>query len=165
MFGFGSIGPIIQTDLVMYPGFSGGPLVDATGGVRGLNTSALSRGSAITIPTSTVRTVVEALLSHGKVRRGYLGISSQMVRLPTELAESIGQETALLLVNVEPESPAAAAGLLMGDTLVALDGQPVRDVDDLMALLGGDRVGRKVPAQIVRGGERRDLNVTIGERV
>ena len=143
----GEIDRYLQTDVLMYPGFSGGPLL-AGEAFAGINSSALLRGASVTIPATTVRRVVESLVSHGRVRRGYLGISSQMVRLPTELAESIGQETALLLVNVEPESPAAAAGLLMGDTLVALDGQPVRDVDDLMALLGGDRapgVAGRVP--------------------
>src|SRR5690606_21333723 len=84
---YGSVGPVIQTDVVMYPGFSGGPLIDAGGGVRGLNTSALSRGSSVTIPTARVREVIDALLAHGKVRRGYLGIGAQPVRLPTALAE------------------------------------------------------------------------------
>jgi S1-C subfamily serine protease len=160
----GEIDRYLQTDVLMYPGFSGGPLLVGNA-LAGINSSALLRGASVTIPVNTVRRVVEALVSHGRVRRGYLGISTQTVRLPADLAESVGQETALLLVSVEPESPAGAAGLMMGDTLVSLDGQPVRHHDDLIALLSGDRVGRKVPAQIVRGGERRDLNVTVGERV
>jgi S1-C subfamily serine protease len=160
----GEIDRYLQTDVLMYPGFSGGPLLVGNA-LAGINSSALLRGASVTIPANTVRRVVEALVSHGRVRRGYLGISTQTVRLTADLAESVGQETALLLVSVEPESPAGAAGLMMGDTLVSLDGQPVRHHDDLIALLSGDRVGRKVPAQIVRGGERRDLNVTVGERV
>jgi S1-C subfamily serine protease len=160
----GEIDSYLQTDVLMYPGFSGGPLL-AGNALAGINSSALLRGASVTIPTATVRRVVEALVSHGRVRRGYLGISTQAVRLPADLAERVGQETALLLVSVEAESPAGAAGLIMGDILVTLDGQPVRHHDDLIALLSGERVGRKVPVQIVRGGEQRDLNVTIGERV
>ena len=164
MFGFGSIGPIIQTDLVMYPGFSGGPLVDAAGGVRGLNTSALSRGSAITIPTSTVRTVVEALLSHGKVRRGYLGIGAQPVRLPAPLAVQLEQEVGLMLVSIEAGSPAEQGGLLLGDILVALDDYVLESVDELLMQLGPDRVGSEINLRVIRGGNLLDVAVTPGER-
>ncbi|MDT8306314.1 MAG: trypsin-like peptidase domain-containing protein [Anaerolineae bacterium] len=159
----GEIDRYLQTDVLMYPGFSGGPLLVGNA-FAGINSSALLRGASVTIPATTVRRVVEALLSHGRVRRGYLGVSTQPVRLPAALAESTGQETALLVVSVEPGSPAGEAGLLMGDTIIALDGAPVRHHDDLVALLTGDRAGRKVPLHIVRGGEQRELNVTIGER-
>jgi S1-C subfamily serine protease len=159
----GEIDRYLQTDVLMYPGFSGGPLL-AGNTFAGINSSALVRGASVTIPATTVRRVVEALLSHGRVRRGYLGVSTQPVRLPAPLAESVGQETGLLIVNVEPDSPAGEAGLLLGDTLVRLDGEPVRHHDDLVGLLSGERVGRKVPLQVVRGGELRELNVTIGER-
>jgi S1-C subfamily serine protease len=160
----GRVEPYLQTDLVMYPGFSGGPLVDVAGGVLGLNTSALLRGISLAVPTPTVRQVVETLLAHGRVRRGYLGVGAQPVRLPADLAEQVGQETGLLLVSVEPDAPADEAGLTLGDTIVALDGQPVRHMDELLALLGGDRVGASVPAGIVRGGQTQELTVTIGER-
>jgi S1-C subfamily serine protease len=160
----GRVEPYLQTDLVMYPGFSGGPLVDVNGEVLGLNTSALLRGISLAVPTPTVRQVVETLLAHGRVRRGYLGVGAQPVRLPADLAESLGQETGLLLVSVEPGAPADAAGLTLGDTIVALDGQPVRHMDELLALLGADRVGASVPISIVRGGQAQELTVTIGER-
>jgi len=160
----GRVEPYLQTDLVMYPGFSGGPLVDVAGGVLGLNTSALLRGISLSVPTPTVRQVVETLLAHGRVRRGYLGVGSQPVRLPAGLADQLGQETGLLLVSVEPEGPADAAGLLLGDTIVALDGQPVRHMDELLALLGGDRVGASLPIRLVRGGQVQEMTVTIGER-
>lgn len=159
----GEIDRYLQTDVLMYPGFSGGPLLVGQT-FAGINSSALLRGASVTIPATTVRRVVEALLSHGRVKRGYLGISTQPVRLPASLADNLDQETALLVVNVETESPAGEAGLLMGDTIVTLDGAAVRHHDDLVALLSGDRVGRKVPVQLVRGGELRELNVTIGER-
>jgi S1-C subfamily serine protease len=160
----GRVEPYLQTDLVMYPGFSGGPLVDVNGGVLGLNTSALLRGISLSVPTPTVRQVVETLLAHGRVRRGYLGVGAQPARLPAALADQLGQETGLLLVSVEPEGPADHAGLTLGDTIVALDGQPVRHMDELLALLGSDRVGGSLPIRIVRGGQVQELTVTIGER-
>jgi S1-C subfamily serine protease len=160
----GEIDRYVQTDVVMYPGFSGGPLIGASGSVLGLNTSALLQGISVTVPVPTLRSVVETLLKHGRVRRGYLGVGAQPVRLPENLAGQLGQETALLLVMVEPDSPAAHGGLLMGDTIVALDGSAVRHMDDLQALLSGSRVGQKVPVRIIRGGQVQDAEVVIGER-
>ena len=160
----GRLDRYLQTDVVMYPGFSGGPLVDAAGGVLGVNTSALLRGVSITVPSPSVRNIVETLLAHGRVGRGYLGIGTQPVRLPEALAQRAGQESGLLLVSVSPGSPAEGHGLLLGDTIVALDGKPVRSVEELLALLDGDSIGKKVPARILRGGQLQDLSVTIGER-
>lgn len=154
----------IQTDVLMYPGFSGGPLVDAAGAVRGINTSGLSRGASITIPTDVIRGVVDALLAHGKVRRGYLGVGAQPVRLPAALAESLEQEVGLMLVSVEPDSPAEAGGLMLGDILVTLEDYPVQMVDELMLLLNSDRAGREVRLKIVRGGQLHELTLTVGER-
>ena len=160
----GDVGPVIKTDVVMYPGFSGGPLVDAGGAVRGLNTSALAHGSGIAIPTSTVRRVTESLLSHGKVRRGYLGIGAQPVRLPTTLAEELDQEVGLMIVSVETDSPAEKGGLLLGDIVVGLDDYPVQAVGELLMLLGSDRVGSEITVKVVRGGQMTDVAVTVGER-
>lgn len=160
----GKIDQYMQTDVLMYPGFSGGPLVDAAGNVLGLNTSALVRGVSVTIPAKTVNRIVEALLTDGQVKRGFLGISTQTVRLAAETAEALGQRSGLLVVNVEEESPAAEGGIVLGDAIVALDGEAVRHHDDLMSLLSGERVGQKVPVRVVRGGELRMLNVTIGQR-
>ena len=119
----GEVDTYLQSDVVMYPGFSGGPLVSAAGEVMGVNSSALLRGASLAIPTATVRQVVDTLLTHGRVRRGYLGVSAQVVRLPAALAQQIDQETGLLLGSVEPGSPAEKASLFMGDTIVAL-GRP-----------------------------------------
>jgi S1-C subfamily serine protease len=160
----GTMDHYVQTDVVMYPGFSGGPLVGASGTMLGLNTSALLQGVSVTVPASTLRSVVAALLAHGHVKRGYLGVGSQPVRLPDALAKQLGQETALLLVSVEEASPAGKGGLMMGDTIVALDGQPVRHIDDLQGLLSGDRVGKAVPVRIVRGGQVQEVSVVIGEK-
>jgi S1-C subfamily serine protease len=160
----GQIDHYLQTDVVMYPGFSGGPLIGASGAVLGLNSSALLQGVSVSIPTGTLKGVVSTLLEHGHVRRGYLGVGAQPVRLPDPLAKELDQETALLLVSVEADSPAAKSGLVMGDTIVTFDGEAVRHMDDLQALLGGDRVGKAFPARIVRGGELREIKVTVGTR-
>ena len=160
----GRLDRYLQTDVVMYPGFSGGPLVDVSGQVLGLNTSAMVRGASVTVPTSNVRQVVETLLAHGRVRRGYLGVSAQAVPLPAALAKQLDQETGLLLVTIEAGSPAERGGLLLGDTIVAMAGEPVRHLDDLLSGLTADRIDAAVPIQVVRGGQAQDLSVTIGER-
>jgi S1-C subfamily serine protease len=160
----GQISRYVQTDVVMYPGFSGGPLVDVAGRVAGLNSSALARGVSVSLPTATVRRVVETLLAHGKVRRGYLGVSTQRIRLSSALAEQAGQETGLLVNQVVEGGPAEAAGLFLGDTILAVAGEPVRHHDDLLARLSGDRVGAAVPFRILRGGQVVEINVVIGER-
>ncbi len=162
--GGGQVDHYLQTDVVMYPGFSGGPLVNAAGHVIGISTSALRRGTSLAVPTATVRRVVEDLVAHGQVRRAYLGVGIQPARLPAMLAEQLEQETGLLLVSVEPDSPAARAGLFMGDTLVTFDDQPVRHHDDLFSLLTGDRVEATVAVRFVRGGQLQDLTVVIGEQ-
>jgi S1-C subfamily serine protease len=153
-----------QTDVVMYPGFSGGPLVGVTGQVLGLNSSALMRGVSLAVQTPTIRFVVENLLAHGKMRRGYLGVGIQPARLPAALAEELGQKTAALIVSVENGSPAEKGGLFMGDTIVALDGHNIDDMESLLASLSGTRIGATVPVRIVRGGQVHEVSVTIGER-
>jgi S1-C subfamily serine protease len=160
----GELDYYLQTDALMYPGFSGGPLVSASGKFLGINTSAMLRGVTLTIPAGTLRRVADALLAHGRVRRGYLGVTAQTVRLPAALAEQAGQTTGLLLGAVEPNSPAELGGLFMGDTIIALDGQPVLELDDLLALLNGERVRQAVPVRIVRGGQVSDVRVVIGEQ-
>jgi len=159
----GMVDRYLQTDVVMYPGFSGGPLVNVEGRVLGLNTSAL-RGVSLAIPTSTVRRVVEAILTHGKVRRGYLGVGVQPVRIPQALAKGLGQETGLILVSVEPGSPADKGGLMLGDTLLSVDGAPVRQLDELLDLLSHEFVDREVVLRILRAGGVLEQKVMIGER-
>lgn len=155
----------LRTDTTFYPGFSGGPLVDAYGRVAGMNSSRLGRGAGLTIPMTALERIVGDLLAGGKVRRAYLGISSQTAKLPAALAALAGgRETGLLLVSVEPESPADAAGMLIGDILVELGGEPVSDTDSLQAQLGPARIGQATPAAVLRGGELKALTVTVGER-
>jgi S1-C subfamily serine protease len=160
----GQVDRYLQTDVVMYPGFSGGPLVDVSGQILGLNTSALMRGVSLSVPSPTLHRVVETLLTHGRMRRGYLGVGIQPVRLPADLAEQAGQETGLLLVQVMSGSPAEQGGLLLGDTIIALDDQPVSHHDALTALLGGDRVGETMTIRVVRAGQMQELGVVVGEK-
>ncbi|HEX8967734.1 MAG TPA: S1C family serine protease [Chloroflexota bacterium] len=162
----GMLERFIQVDAVLYPGFSGGPLIDADGGVLGLITSGLGFGGpAVAIPWSLALQIAETLQKHGKVPRGYLGVGSQPVSLAPQARDlSGGQERGLLVVQVAEGGPAAAAGFLQGDILVRLDGATVTNADDLQSLLGPNRVGAQVTASVVRGGELRDLTVTVGSR-
>lgn len=160
----GRIDHYLQSDVVMYPGFSGGPLIGMSGEITGLNSSALLRGVSLAIPALTISRVVETLMTHGRVRRGYLGIGAQPANLPEALAEELGQETGLLLVSVEKGSPAEQGGLMMGDTIVKFAGEPVRHLDNLLILLSGDTVGQEVTAQIIRGGQLEEISVVVGER-
>jgi len=162
----GEIDRLVRLDLVLYPGFSGGPLVDAGGRVVGLNTSGLTRESRLALPVTTVARVVDELLHKGHVSRGYLGVGMQPVRLPEPLRVGLGLpgDGGLILVMVEPDGPAARAGLLLGDVLVALDGVPTGDLEDVQARLGGDRVGSTITALVVRAGARVEVALTVGER-
>lgn len=156
----------MRTDAVPYPGFSGGPLVDSTGRVLGLNTSGLARGASLAIPVSLAWQIAETLAKYGRVRRGYLGVRSQPVAIPAAQRKDLGRDQAsgLLLVNVEGGSPAETGGLIVGDIIVAISGQPVTDPDELLAILVGDAVGEPTSIEILRGGVSQTITVTIGER-
>ena len=154
----------IQTDATPYPGFSGGPLIDVRGNVLGVLVSGWGRGAAFAIPADLAWRTAETLSERGSVKRGYLGILSQPVRLPDGQRLGLSQRGGLLVVGVEDGSPAGRGGLIVGDILATLDGQPVEDTDDLLGLLAGDRVGRPVPVGVVRGGELAEIEITVGER-
>ena len=153
----------VLTDVVMYPGFSGGPLVDVSGNVRGMNTS-VRHGDSLAISTATINQVVGELVKHGHRKQGFLGVGAQPVRLQADIAQEFEQETGLLIAGVEPDSPANKAGMFIGDIIVNLDGHPTRTLDELLALLTGDRVDTEVPMTIIRAGELKSLSVTIGEK-
>ncbi len=154
----------IQTDVVMYPGFSGGALVSGDGTIHGVNTSGFGRGISVTVPVTTIRTTIATLQEHGKMKQGYLGLGLQPAHLPDTVAEAIEQDTGLLVVSVEADSPAANDGLLVGDILVSLDGESVEQIDELMALLTGNRIGQATSLQVVRGGQLTELSITVGEK-
>jgi S1-C subfamily serine protease len=153
----------IQTDATPYPGFSGGPLIDVGGKVLGILVTG-SRGTAFAVPADLAWRVAGTLEERGSVKRGYLGVLSQPVRLPDGQRLGLTQKGGLLIVGVEDGSPAGRGGLIVGDILATLDGQPVEDTDDLLVLLGGERVGRAVPVKLVRGGQLEELEITVGER-
>ena len=162
----GNIDQFIRPDITLYPGFAGGPLVDAAGYVVGMNTSG-RRGTALTIPASTINRVVDQLIARGHIARGYLGVGMQPVRLPNNLIASLNltAATGVIVVNVEPGGPADNAGVLLGDVLVKFDGTTVSDTGDVMALLNSsDRVGKTVSVQVVRGGVLVELAIAVGER-
>ena len=156
----------LRTDVIPFPGFSGGPLIDTEGKVVGLNTSGLAHGMSITIPAGLAWLDAENLAKYGYVKRGYLGIRSQLVALSPDLRKALSreQEQGLLLVSVEDGSPAEAGGLIVGDILVAVEGQPVTHHDDLMVYLTGQAVGKSTPIQVLRGGQPLTVSVTVGER-
>lgn len=155
----------LRTDTIPYPGFSGGPLVDASGRVLGMNTSGFTPGALITIPAALAWPVAETLRAQGRIPRGYLGVRTQIIPLPASMQQKLGrtQERALLLVGVESGSSAERSGLIVGDILAGLDGNPLRDHDELAARLLRDSVGRSLPVEILRGGELIRLNVEVGE--
>lgn len=156
----------LRTDTIPYPGFSGGPLVDASGKVLGINTSGLWQGGSLTIPADLAWSIAETLAQYGRIKRGYLGIRSQPTALSAAQRQALGREQAsgLLLVGIEDSSPAEKGGLIVGDILVGLAGQAVNDPDELAARLAGSLVGNPAAVEVLRGGQPTSLTVIIGER-
>lgn len=156
----------LRTDSISYPGFSGGPLVAADGTVLGLNTSGLANGAAVTVPADIAWKIAETLVQHGRIKRGYLGIRSQTVDIPKPSQKALNREqaTGLLIVGVESSSPAARGGLIVGDILVGVAGEPVLHHDELFTRLNGDVVGESTSVDLIRGGQPHTLNVVIGEK-
>ena len=161
--GGGRIDRWLETSLPLAPGLSGALVVGAAGAPVGIATAGLVRGTAMIVPPATLRRVTAALAAHGAVRRGFLGVTTLPVRLGAAGARA-GQPGALLVSAVEPESPADRAGLLLGDVLLSLGGEPVRHAGDLLPLLEEDRIGQPVPVRLLRAGEIRELSVTVGAR-
>lgn len=165
----------LRTDVTFFPGFSGGPLVDVEGRVLGVNVSLIGGprmfrfargafGQGFTVDAASVSRTVELLQTHGRVRRAYLGIASQPVTVPEPTASAAGQSEGLLIVSVEADTPAAQAGVLVGDILVGIEGSAIRDADDLQRALSPERVGATVRLQLIRGGAAHELSVTLGAR-
>lgn len=159
-----SIDEVIRTTAPMHDGFAGGAFVGTDGTLLGMTTAAAIRGLGVVIPVRIAWDAAAALLKHGGVKRGYLGVAGQTVRLPDAQRGAEDREHALLIVAVTQGSPAAAAGLLVGDLLVEFDGNAVTSAEDLLHLLVGDRVGRTVPVRLRRGGAALELQITVGER-
>jgi S1-C subfamily serine protease len=162
--GGGRVDRWLETSLDPAPGVSGALALGASGAALGLATSGLVRGAVMISPPSTLRRVVHALAAHGSVRRGFLGVATFPVRLPPALGAAAGQGGALLVSAVEPDSPAARAGLLLGDALLSLGGIGVTEPADLLPLLEEERIGTAIPVRLVRAGEVREASVTVGAR-
>jgi S1-C subfamily serine protease len=162
------IDDVIQTDAALNPGNSGGPLVSSRGEVVGINTAIIlgTQGICFAIASNTANFVVGELVRHGRVRRAYIGIAAAHTALPRALRNrvAITQDSAVMISNVEPKSPAERAGLQSGDIILSLDGVTVTGADDLIRMLAGDKIGRDVAVEILRRGERRSVNVMAEER-
>jgi len=159
-----AIDQVIRTTAPMHDGFAGGAFLDTAGGLVGIATAAAIRGLGVVIPASIAWKTAATLLEHGQLKRGYLGIAGQPVTLPENQKGADGRDEALLVVGVTAGSPAASAGILVGDVLLDFDGQPIESPEDLLDLLVGDRVGRQVTLRALRGGAVTGLKVTVGER-
>jgi len=149
----GEIDQFIRPDLTVYPGFSGGPLVNSNGEILGLNTTGLHR-SGITVPAGTVQRVTAELLEKGGIQRPYLGVAMQAAPLPESLRTrlNLNASEGLLVVHVEPESPAEKAGILLGDVLINLADKPVVDTDSVQHILRAHKAGDAIAAGLIRGG-------------
>jgi len=154
---------LIQTSAPLYPGFSGGPLVDADGRAVGMNSWVFGRGDGRAIAMDVAERVVESLRADGRIKRPYLGIGTQQVPLPDAVKARVNQDSGLLIVAIEPQSPADKAGLMQGDTLVALDGTVTKNLEDLYAGLRKIKVGASQTVKVVRPGEVKEIAGTVGE--
>ena len=165
-----AIDQVLRTTAPMHDGFAGGALVDTAGALLGVITSTRIRGTTVVIPASIAWKAASSVLEHGGLKRGYLGIAGQPVRLPrqpiasAELGGRRSAEAGLLVAAVTPESPAAAGGLLVGDIILALDANPIESPEDLFDLLWGNRVGSEVRLDVIRGGVAKQVPITVGER-
>lgn len=157
---------LIHSDVTLYPGFSGGPLADASGRVVGINSSVLGRDLALAIPSETVARIAEQLLTKGRIERGYLGVGVQKIPLQQSLAQklNLAQETGLMVLQVEPGTNAEKAGFMPGDILVGLNGTTIARVRELNRWLAAESGGREVAAKVIRGGELKEFSITVGVR-
>ncbi|MEW6345680.1 MAG: trypsin-like peptidase domain-containing protein [Paraburkholderia sp.] len=162
----GQLDAFVRLDGGLRPGFSGAALADMRGQVMGICTSALARGVGILIPSATVARITDELLTKGHVSRGYLGVGTQPVNLSEAWMKkmSLSSDRGLLIVSLAANGPAEKAGVLIGDVLIELDGEPCRDIDDLHAALSSERIGQPLKIGLIRGGERHECAVVLGER-
>ena len=157
---------VLRLDVAVYDGFSGGPLIDTSGGVVGLNNSALARGAPIALPAAVVDRVVDELLQRGHVRRAYLGVAVHPIALGAAFAKhhQLAGEIALMVMSVAERGPAERAGLMVGDVLIEANGQPLRRPSDLLDALSSVRDGSQLALTFLRGGTRKSLSITPGDR-
>jgi S1-C subfamily serine protease len=158
--------PYIRLDVGLQPTAIGGAVVDAQGRTVGMATPRFARFGAIAIPAPAIDRVVDTLLKKGHIPQGYLGVGLQPVRLPDALRQSLqrSEKTAAIVLEVEPESPAHKAGIVIGDILIALAGHPVARLEDVHGQLHGAAIGQQLALKFVRGGAVQEVNIVVGER-
>ena len=158
---------VIQTDAALNQGNSGGPLVNSLGEVIGVNTAVIlpAQGICFAVAINTAKFVAGQLIKHGRIRRAYLGVGGQTVEIPRAVvrAQQLQQDTGVLVISVEPDSPAERAELLEGDVIVALDDKPVRSVDDLHRLLTDARIDTRCELTLLRRSQRINLALVAQE--
>jgi S1-C subfamily serine protease len=155
---------IIQTDAALNPGNSGGALVDGAGRVVGINTALAGIGLGLAVPINdATRLIISSLIRDGRVRRAHLGVAVAPRPLPPRAADRVGRRAAVQIMQVVEGSPAETAGLVRGDLLVELDGEPVTDASDLQRLMVHERIGRAVPAVVLRNGAQRTIELVLDE--
>jgi S1-C subfamily serine protease len=161
----GQIDQLIRPTLISTASLTGSTLFDLQGQVIGLNTTG-PRQTSLTLPVSTIQRVVDQLLQTGRIARGYLGVAMQAVLIPERLVQTLNltQARGVILLSVEPESPADQAGMLVGDILIDLEAQPVTDASDVRLMLSSERVGQALAVRLIRGGAIVELAVTVSER-
>lgn len=157
-----AIEQVIRTTAPMHDGFAGGAFIDTGGGLLGIATSAAIRGLGVIIPAGIAWAAAASVLEHGRRHRGYLGVAGQAVALPEH--QRAGGAAGVLILSVTENSPAATAGILVGDILVAINEQPIASPEELMDVLGGIDAGQRVSLRILRGGSTVDIAVDVGER-
>jgi len=160
------LSPYLRLDVALQRTGVGGAVVDANGRIVGIATPRFSPGGAVALPVGTVNRVVDALLEKGRIPRGYLGVGLQPVRLPENLRQILQREgkTAAMVLEVETNGPAHKAGVVIGDILVSLNRKPVMRLEDVHAHLHGENIGKAISAEFLRGGEKRVVNIAVGER-
>jgi len=159
-----TIDQVIRTTAPMHDGFAGGAFLDTRGGLIGISTSTSIRGLGVIIPSAIAWKTVAAILEHGSLKRGYLGIAGQAVALAAPQRTAAGKDQGLLIVGVTSDGPASNGGVLVGDVLLALDGSRVDSPEDLLDQLTGARIGATATLRLLRGTDVRDVAVTVGER-
>jgi S1-C subfamily serine protease len=158
------IDDVIQTDAALNPGNSGGALADSRAQVVGVNTAVAGIGLGLAVPiNATTRRILAELMSTGRVRRAWLGVAGATVPLPPRLAERLGRREGLRVVEVVPGSPAAVAGLFLGDVMVSAGGVDVATAQDLQRLMLGTEVGRRMPITVHRQGALVDVVAELAE--
>ena len=161
-----SLVPYIRLDIGLQPTAVGGAVIDANGSVVGLATPRFARFGAIAVPASAINKIADTLLKKGRIPRGYLGVGLQPVRLPDALREKLQwkEKTAAIVLEVHSDGPADKAGIVIGDILVSLGGQPVTSLEDVQYHLAGDAIGKPLPLKFVRGGTIQEGSIVVGER-